>query len=163
MPFTKKKRIRVPSGIKTTIYKGIEIKEIKRSLIEVPTSYSQIYDGADEQLSRLRPLSIKLMHYLVKIMDTDNNCDFAGPAKRRFIQSLRKNQPRSGSIDNSLLELKKAGLIRASERGSYIVNPLYFTKGTTKNKRLGMVKEEFRRLHSTNTELWAKLIGLNKK
>lgn len=137
-------RIRVHTGLKQTIYESIKVNEIVDKSFEVPGTYVQRYHGATHAMKNLSKVPRSLMDYLVDEMNMNNEITFIQHQKQEFIDFMKSDgsEPiQLSTVDNALQELKKIGLIQSVLRGTFHINPLYFTKGLNKKTRIDRVKQ----------------------
>lgn len=146
---SRKKTVRYAKGTKKD-QADADIIELEFSSILIETDHTKTFDNHIHLLLRLTPSSRNLLDYIVMVMTRDNDILNSSLFKDQF----RKTQKQAGqktisdsSINNCFSELKDCYILlkdSQKKRGTYIVNPVYYWKGTqqTRAKKVRQIKED---------------------
>lgn len=114
-------------------------------------NYIQLYEDAYLQLMKVDACALRLVLFMLTRMDSDNMIDFVRQHKLEFIRQYEKQTGdtyTAATIDNALVSLKKAGLLRGVGRGYFMMNPVYFFRDASKTKRIELIR--FQVAHENN-------------
>ena len=112
---------------------------------KVSNEFFQQYVGTVQLKSTLTVCSVSLIEYMAENMKRTNTIRFNAQAKKEFISSIRKINPKKsysiGTIENAIRELNRKKFIWKIETKTYMVNPLYFFKSNSRKTRIELIQQ----------------------
>lgn len=113
-----------------------EVKTVRKTFSVKSKNTEDFYltflSGMNALCNLTRPSDIKVLTVLCTMAEYNTGKVKITSADRKFVSS--KLSISNQAISNSLIRLKEAGLLEG-QRGTYIVNPQYFWKGTTDERQ----------------------------
>lgn len=117
---------------------GDTVKRIAKERHKITATFFMVHDNIFELYGQLNLLSILLLNYFGRIMGEDSTVHFNKFEKKKFIAFIKEycnKEYKLGSIDNSLVDLKKAEAIRALDNATFYVNAKYITRYINNDER----------------------------